>query len=181
MKIIPLPDNALFLTNWRERMRFAPTLSYIILTIITLILLFLSAYFRTGNEYNPKWPQEMFWFMIVGQGILILLLGTMSAENISMRERFGGTLDFHRSSPTPRFHQILGLATGSPCLEWCIFFYDFTTFALYRAGGKTEPDRYPEFLFFFDPMRFILSLLGHFNRIVTRPKDGPGHAPFRRL
>ena len=121
MTLFHLAENALFLTNWRERMRFAPTVSSITVAVIIIILLFMACYFRLGDEYNANWPREMFWFLILGQGVLLLVLGTISAEQMSVRERFSGTLDFHRSSPTPRFQQVWGLLLGAPCLEWCIF------------------------------------------------------------
>jgi hypothetical protein len=133
MKILDLRDNALFLQNWRERMRLPSRLSGMILTVIITGLIFLSAYLNPPRIYpdhggGPReifWLNSVFWSIAVFQGVILLVFGTLAADKMALRERMSGTLDFHRSSPTRRINQYLGLLLGAPSLEWFLFLGTF--------------------------------------------------------
>ncbi len=149
MKMISLQDNALFLQNWRERMRLPSLASAVILLIIIIVLIYMNAYLNPtyvySYDYNQMncqpetrynhgsncvptqhqeilpWIKKFFLDLCSLQGIIILLIATGSAYRMAARERVSGTLDFHRSSPTPPGNQTLGLLLGATSLEWCIF------------------------------------------------------------
>lgn len=134
MKILDLRDNALFLQNWRERMRLPSRLSGIIITAMITGLIFLSAYLNPPRIYPdhgggpPReifWLNSVFWSLAVFQGVILLVFGTLAADKMALRERMSGTLDFHRSSPTSRINQYLGLLLGAPSLEWFLFLGTF--------------------------------------------------------
>ncbi len=71
------------------------------------------------------WTDDFFLNISVLQGVIILFFGSIMGLRTAARERLSGTLDFHRSSPTPVFHQAVGLILGSACLEWCLVFFVF--------------------------------------------------------
>lgn len=134
MKILDLRDNALFLQNWRERMRLPSRLSGMIITAMITGLIFLSAYLNPPRIYPyhgggpPReifWLNSVFWSLAVFQGVILLVFGTLAADKMALRERTSGTLDFHRSSPTSRINQYLGLLLGAPSLEWFLFLGTF--------------------------------------------------------
>ncbi len=121
MTLLPLLDNSLFLRNWRERMRPTLILSSTIITSIVIVFFFLAAYIQHDLYKSISPPLIIFWYMILGHGVLLLLIGTSMVGHMSVQERISGTLDFHRASPTSRWNQILGILVGAPVLEWCIF------------------------------------------------------------
>ncbi len=135
MRLLDLRDNALFLQNWRERMRLPSVLSGVILSTVIIVLIFLNAYLNppeTRQYLDGKytavpifWLDKVFWDIGVFQGVVLFLFGTLAANKMTVRERSSGTLDFHRSSPTPRVNQYLGLLFGAPSLEWCLFLGSF--------------------------------------------------------
>lgn len=148
MKILNLKDNALFLQNWRERMRLASAASAALLALVIVLLIFTNAFLNESYTYEYKhtpvetvvdgenrttyttetirtpvpWLNEAFWQLAIFQGFILILFGTLSADRMAIRENSSGTLDFHRSSPTPVINQYLGLLFGATSLEWCVFF-----------------------------------------------------------
>ena len=126
-RILPLRDNALFLQNWRERTRSASVISAAALATIIILLILLYSYFNVRYGYQDtaadpqQWLRMSFYSIAYLQGIILLLLGTMSIDRMTVRERASGTLEYHRSSPTSRVNQYFGILLGAPSLEWCIF------------------------------------------------------------
>lgn len=124
-------DNALFIRNWRERMRLHLVGSAAFLTAIIIILIFLGNYlnkdiishynYATKTELKTPWINSALFQLTIFQGFILLLFGTISAGRMASIEKTSGTLDFHRSSPTPKFNQFLGILLGAPALEWCVF------------------------------------------------------------
>jgi hypothetical protein len=119
MNPFALLDNPLFLQNWRERMRPALVVSALIVTGFVIFLIFSGAYVQKSVTSSGADPHlDVFLWLAYAQGVALLLVGSMSANNMAARERIAGTLDFHRSSPTPRLTQILGILFGATSLEW---------------------------------------------------------------
>lgn len=136
MKFFDLTNNAMFLSCWREKTRPATMVSFFILLALILGLMLMNAYYNSDTVYNysynpygsgiPKskvlaWHEKFLLDISVLQGVIILLLGAVSAYRMADRERTSGTLDFHRSSPAPAAQQMLGLLAGSAVLEWMLF------------------------------------------------------------
>jgi len=139
MKLLKLSDNALFLQNWRERLRPSFLISAVVLCVIVIILIITNASVQESYIYDYShrlssdtlnYPNRILTpplkIIILNlaklQGSILLLLGTFNAYRMASREYLSGTLDFHRASPTPRIDQILGLLFGSTSLEWCLYF-----------------------------------------------------------
>lgn len=118
MSPLALLDNPLFLQNWRERMRPAMVIASLIVTSFVVFLIFAGAYVERTFNVKAEPNLNIFLWLANAQGVALLLLGSMSAHAMAARERIAGTLDFHRSSPSPRFNQVLGLLFGSTSLEW---------------------------------------------------------------
>lgn len=135
MTLFDLKNNPLFLQGWRERNRFSAVTSAVTLVSIIVIILFVSAFLNDNYvyHYTPKgksyhsekillpWFRKFLLDLTVLQGIVLFLFGCVNAYKMASRERSSGTIDFHRSSPTPRRNQIAGLVLGSTSLEWWIF------------------------------------------------------------
>lgn len=123
MNLFDLKNNPNFLQCWRERNRPATVGSAVTLLMIVEAMIFTQAYFddklglRSGSDNSP-WFIDSIWALAILQGIILLFFGSMHAYKLSSRERSNQTIDFHRTSPTPRSHQILGLVLGSASLEW---------------------------------------------------------------
>ncbi len=154
ISLFHLRDNAIFLKNWRERMRFASVVSAVIIAVVVIVLILIEAsindhytyryekvngkvdaknlyqngiYVVHGQRYRSTkiplpWLNEAIYNIAIFQGILLLFFGSLSSYRMAREERLSGTLDFHRSSPTPRSHQVIGLLIGGPVLEWVVFF-----------------------------------------------------------
>ncbi|MCA9402407.1 MAG: hypothetical protein KC897_01385 [Candidatus Omnitrophica bacterium] len=125
MNLFDLKNNPNFLQCWRERNRPATVGSAVTLLIIIEAMIFTNAYFddrvglKSAQDVTP-WFVDSISALAILQGIVLLFFGSVSAYRLSSRERTNRTIDFHRSSPTPRTHQILGLVLGSTSLEWWI-------------------------------------------------------------
>ncbi len=118
--MINLSDNALFLKNIRERMRPSTIISYFIVAVLILGVLF-SSVLMTISQY--KSPQlQLFWYLLCFQTILLLALGSWNAHQASLQESNNGTLDFHRASPPPPLGPTLGILFCSTSFELCFFF-----------------------------------------------------------
>jgi len=120
MKILALGDNALFLKNFRERTRPALVISSATVASLILVLIVAACLMVETDFSRPSWPGFAFFWLAICQGATILILGSISVSSMVLDERRAGTLDFHRTSPTPPFDQILGLVLGAPILEWCV-------------------------------------------------------------
>ncbi|MBZ0309828.1 MAG: hypothetical protein K8I82_27435, partial [Anaerolineae bacterium] len=125
MNLFDLRNNPNFLQCWRERNRPATVGSAITLLMIIEVMIFTNAYYdgRLGGSStadSTPWFIESILSLAILQGVVLLFFGSLHAYKLSSRERSNGTIDFHRSSPTPRAHQIMGLLIGSTSLEWWI-------------------------------------------------------------
>lgn len=131
MSILALADNAIFIKNCRERLRIPIIASAALMLFLIISLIFIGTYLNRytldGYNYNPQtyttahWLCYVFYYLTILQGVLLLLFGTISANKMAFKERVGGTLDFHRCSPSSRFSQVIGLVIGGPVLEWGLF------------------------------------------------------------
>jgi hypothetical protein len=131
MRILSPYDNALFIKNWRERMRSPSIISAVVLIAIIITLILVGCYLNreslreydyfTRKDYPIPWLNLVFFQLAVLQGIILLLFATRSTHRMAFQERVGGTLEFHRCSPTSRLNQAIGMVLGAPILEWCVF------------------------------------------------------------
>jgi len=126
MNLFDLKNNALFIRHWRERMRLPYLVSSIVLSILVIGILIINTYFDAKKDiptlYNVKnWTDSFVLSICIFQGMILLFFGTISSGRMASLERCGGTLDFHRSSPSNRDIQAIGIILGSASLEWCIF------------------------------------------------------------
>lgn len=123
-------DNALFVRNFRERMRTHVIGSYaaILFVLVMIFLLALTEIFaKTGREnalfpFIPHCvPAEALAVIAIFQGGVLLLLGTLSAYRMALQDRLNGTLDFFRATPTEGFNHVIGLVFGATITEWFFF------------------------------------------------------------
>lgn len=132
MKLLSLQNNALFLKNWRERMRPPTILASATVMMLIIVLIIVGNYLghetreSMGHLYDKhsppvSWLRLAFFQIAMLQGFILLLLGSHAANKMARQERISGTLDFHRCSPTSRIDQIIGIVFGAPILEWCLF------------------------------------------------------------
>jgi hypothetical protein len=120
MSILALRDNALFMVSFRERTRPQLLLAAAAVSALILTLMISTCYLNdTGNE--GEWAKWAFTAVALAQGAALFFAGSFTAGQAASREVKNGTLDFHRISPTNRFHQVIGLLLGAPILEWCTF------------------------------------------------------------
>ncbi len=129
MSFLGLSDNALFLKNWRERMRPASFGSATLVILIVTTLIFISSYLNPHREYDyasktsyePPWLCSAFFFLAVMQGVILLLSGTIAVYKMALLERTHGTIELHRASPSPRLKQVVGIILGGGVVEWLLF------------------------------------------------------------
>ncbi|MBF0384577.1 MAG: hypothetical protein HQL27_01770 [Candidatus Omnitrophica bacterium] len=138
MKIYDLANNSLFLRNWRERMRMQNIASYLLIFSLVVVLIITYSYLapaspggvcprgggRTLSTAHDPAVSSVLGLCILQQ-LIILLFAVFSAYKAAESEKTGGTLDFHRASPTKINRQVLGLLLGSVCMEWFLFFVNF--------------------------------------------------------
>ena len=118
MKLLNLRDNALFVRNFRERMRTHVVGSYaaLLFVIVMIFLLLNKESFAKAGAGNPLFtfiphyvPAYVLAGMAVFQGFVILVLGTLSAYRMALQDRLNGTLDFFRATPTEGVNHVIGL------------------------------------------------------------------------
>lgn len=119
MSWLAFKNNAMFLQSMRQRMRLPTVISFAILTFIILSLIFSNASVNSHRYLSVN--LEIFQQILNAQLFLLLGLGSWNVFQAAVRERVVGTLEFHRSSPTPAFWQMIGLLLGAVSLEWIIF------------------------------------------------------------
>lgn len=131
MSIRPFSDNALFIRNWKERMRPHMAGSAACVALIVIFFIFIGNYINRDAldyyDYAQKksipvpWLNYAFFYLAVMQGVILFLFGCISVTRMAGQEKISGTLDFHRCSPLERINQIIGLVLGAASLEWCLF------------------------------------------------------------
>lgn len=131
MMLLPLMDNPLFLKHWRERMRPYYFSSALVIALFILFLIFVGNYVNQESlsVYNHairhsvkvSWMGSIIYHIASLEGVVILLLGTISAYRNTTQEISGGTIDCHRASPVRRLDQAVGAIFGSAILEWVVF------------------------------------------------------------
>lgn len=123
-------DNALFVRNFRERLRPHVIGSYaaILFLLVMIFLLSLTDIIaETGREnalfpFIPHYvPAEILTVIALFQGFVLLVLGTFSAYRMALQDRLNGTLDFFRATPTKSLDHVLGLVFGATITEWFFF------------------------------------------------------------
>ena len=135
--MLNLANNALFIRNWRERMRFSTVVSYLLILTLLIVIIIVNAqinyrYSEGGNiqghsypsysqETHQPWYQKALIDLCALQAVVILLFGVFSGYKMAENDKINGTLDFHRSSPTPSYIQTIGIVFGSTVLEWVCF------------------------------------------------------------
>ena len=125
MSQFDLFDNPLFLQSWRERFRPLEIIARIVLVLLAVGLILSYTLFVDLNpagrfENSSSWQATFIFALAVLQGYVLLFFGTMSAYSAASREISGGTLDFHRVSPTTSSHLALGMWLGSTSVEWVL-------------------------------------------------------------
>ncbi len=123
-------DNALFVRNFRDRMRPHVIGSYaaILFVLVMIFLLALTEVFADTGRENALFPliphcvpARILAYLAVFQGAVLLVLGTLSAYRMALQDRLNGTLDFFRATPTEGLDHVLGLVFGAPIMEWFFF------------------------------------------------------------
>lgn len=123
-------DNALFVRNFRERMRPHIVGSYAVVLFAAVMVLFmlLADVFAEAGRQNALFsllprcvPAGVLAALSVFQGTVLLGLGTLSAYRMALQDRFNGTLDFFRATPTKSLDHIMGLVFGAALTEWYFF------------------------------------------------------------
>ena len=80
MSILPLLDNALFIKNWRERMRSHVVLGYIVIAFCVVSLIYINAYLNPGvknyllPEFQAHWLNTALFSLTIAQGVLLCLI-----------------------------------------------------------------------------------------------------------
>ena len=125
MNNFDLFDNSLFLQSWRERFRPSEIISRVVLVLLVVGLILSYALFvdfNPGDNFSisSSWQAVFVFALAVLQGYVLLFFGTMSAYSVATREVSGGTLDFHRVSPTSSAQLTLGMWLGATSVEWVI-------------------------------------------------------------
>mgnify|MGYP001619338720 FL=1 len=148
MKLLNLRDNALFVRNFRERMRTHVVGSYaaLLFVIVMIFLLLNKESFAKAGAGNPLFtfiphyvPAYVLAGMAVFQGFVILVLGTLSAYRMALQDRLNGTLDFFRATPTEGVNHVIGLVLGAPVLEWFFFLLLIPVMLVFALLSDVKP------------------------------------------
>ena len=139
MSLLWLGNNALFLKNFRERTRPSSIAAAAIATVLTVVVCVLSCYTISLGDRDFPWEAWSFYALAVIQALILLVLGSASLSNSAARERLVNTLDFHRVSPTSPLNMYIGMLSGGPVHEWCVYLAILPVGASLGLRGGVSP------------------------------------------
>ena len=108
-------DNPILIKHVRSRLRRQHVVPLLVsLPIVAGCIMWF------GMETDGLTNGVLFSLLLVLQGAVLLLSGTMQVAMAVSKANESGILDFHRASPLPAVHQTIGFVLGAPIREYLI-------------------------------------------------------------
>lgn len=131
--------NPIYVQHRRTRTRWAPTLTWALVTLTVVTFIFVLTYLtltRRGAFDPVAAAKATLVPLIVVQGVLLMGMGTSAVATGIARERDRALLDYHRMTPQPPAAKIVGYLFGLPAREYLLFALTlpFVAYAVWRAG-----------------------------------------------
>jgi hypothetical protein len=123
-------DNPIFIKHVRSRLRPQPLAAAAVVVIVLCICIAWAGYqldsFANGRAFE---------WLVVLQGIIVIILGGSQLSAAVGGSRASGILDFHRVSPLTPTELTLGFFFGGPIREYVLFVCTLPFAALFLAFG----------------------------------------------
>lgn len=127
-------DNPILIKHVRSRLRRQDLIPSIIMVAVFSVFIVWLAIATDSIKTNYG-----FIWMLVLQGFLLFILGTMQVSSAVTNAKDCGILDFHRISPQPPLAIALGFLLGAPIREYVMFACTLPFSLYFIAKGAPQP------------------------------------------
>ena len=123
-------DNPIFIKHVRSRLRRQPLAAGMVVVVVLCMCIVWAGY-----ENDAFLSGRAFEWLVMLQGIILIVMGASQVSAAVGGARLSGILDFHRVSPLTPAELTLGFFFGAPIREYVLFACTLPFAALFMAFG----------------------------------------------
>jgi hypothetical protein len=164
-RLVDWLDNPILIKHVRSRLRRQPLVSaLVVVQVLCLCILW------AGYQLNIFISGGAFQFLVILQGILLIVIGSSQVSAAVNGARASGILDFHRVSPLSPTELTLGYFFGAPIREYVLFASTLPYAAICLAIGAPEFRGFVQVVILLLTTAWILQGLALLNALIARPR-----------
>ena len=157
-------DNPIFIKHVRSRLRWQPLATgAVVVVVLSLCIVW------AGYENDALWNGHAFEWLVMLQGVVLIIMGASQVSAAVGGARLSGILDFHRVSPLTPAELTLGFFFGAPIREYLLFACTLPFVALFMAFGVPTVHGYIELLLFLVALAWVFHGLALLNSLIMKP------------
>ncbi len=157
-------DNPIFIKHVRSRLRWQPLATgAVVVVVLSMCVVW------AGYENDALWNGRAFEWLVMLQGIILIIMGASQVSSAVGGARLSGILDFHRVSPLTPAELTLGFFFGAPIREYVLFACTLPFVALFMAFGIPTVHGYIQLLLFIVALAWVFHGLALLNSLIMKP------------
>ncbi len=158
-------DNPILVKHVRSRLRRQPFLSsLVVVQVLCLCIVW------AGYQLNIFISGGAFEFLVLLQGIILIVMGSSQVSAAVNGARASGVLDFHRVSPLTPTELTLGFFFGAPIREYLLFASTLPYAAICLAIGAPTVRGLVQMVILLLTTAWILQGLALLNALIAKPR-----------
>ena len=159
-----LIDNPIFIKHVRSRLRPQPLAAGMVVVVVLCMCIVWAGY-----ENNAFLNGRAFEWLVVLQGIILIIMGASQISSAVGGARLSGILDFHRVSPLTPAELTLGFFFGAPIREYVLFACTLPFAALFMAFGVPNVHVFIELMILLVAIAWVFQGLALLNSLIMKP------------
>jgi hypothetical protein len=160
-------DNPIFVKHLRSRLRPQPLAASAVVVMVLCMCIAWAGYQLDGFANG-----RAFEWLIVLQGILLIVMGASQVSSAVGSSRASGILDFHRVSPLTPSELVLGFFFGAPIREYVLFACTLPFAALFLAFGVPSAHGFIQIVILLMAIAWLFHGLALLNALITKGHRG---------
>jgi hypothetical protein len=157
-------DNPIFIKHVRSRLRRQPLAAGAVVVLVLCLCIVWAGY-----ENNAFVNGRAFEWLVMLQGIILIILGGSQISAAVGSARLSGILDFHRVSPLTPAELTLGFFFGAPIREYLQFACTLPFVALFMAFGVPTVHGYIQIFIFLVAITWVFHGMALLNSLIMKP------------
>jgi hypothetical protein len=156
-------DNPIFIKHARSRLRRqALAAGAVVVVVLCMCIVW------AGYENDALLNGRAFEWLLILQGVIIIIMGASQVSAAVGGARQSGILDFHRVSPLTPTELTLGFFFGAPIREYLLFACTLPFATLFIAYGVPTVHRFIELTIFLVAIAWVFHGLALLNALIMK-------------
>jgi hypothetical protein len=156
-------DNPIFVKHLRSRLRRQPLAAGVVVVIVFCMFIVWAGY-----ENDAFLDGRAFEWLLVLQGIILVVMGASQVSTAVGGAKLSGILDFHRVSPLTPSELTLGFFFGAPIREYVLFACTLPFVALFLAFGVPSVHGYVQLFILMVAIAWVFHGLALLNSLIMK-------------